>query len=288
MEPISALGISHILARQLFFSVCFILFRYQSVEDIISEVFEEFNFLRESGLLQFWKCIGYLDSEDIGCNLVLLDKPFRLTDQNHEELKNYRRKSHDNVIRFVGAQKKVTGNWFAGRAAQTGIADHRTKDLVHSHHYQQYAEAAGMGQCVLPVFYVVGDRKKLAGVIELVTSVPKESYVEDFNQLVHLLGGRGLESSYMGKTIKVQYDDMIKFNLPISAKFTDLLKEVTNRFQELKYKHVCIKYKSNHRISNDEDLQKCMKESNSKGEAFIRMFIEHVGGTCDCTSGEII
>nr|XP_043610491.1 uncharacterized protein LOC122582198 [Erigeron canadensis] len=286
MEPINALDNSHVITRLLSIGVCFLLFRYQSVEEIISLVFEEFNFYKEPGLLQFWKCIRSLDSEDIGCNLLLLDEPFRLADQNHEEVLMYRRKSHDNVIRFVGTQNKVIGNWFAGRAAQTGIADHRTKDLVRSHHYQQYAEAAGMGQCVLPVFYDVGDRKELAGIIELVTSVPKESYVEDFNQLVHLLQRRGLKSSFMGKTIKVQYDHMIKFNLPFSAKFTDLLTEVTKRFHELKNKRVCIKYKdtkSNQLISSDADLQKCMKESSSNGEAFIRMFVEHVDGTCDCT-----
>nr|XP_043617308.1 uncharacterized protein LOC122589130 [Erigeron canadensis] len=263
-------------------SVCFV-FPCQLVEDIVSRVFEEFNFFQESGLLQFWKCTVSDVSEDSGYNVVLLEKPFRLTDQNHEGLKNYRRKCHDNVVRFVGKQIKINGNWFAGRAAQTEIADERTKDLVCSHHYQQYAEAAGMGQCVLPVFYDKGNGKELIGIIELVTSEPKESYVDDLNQFVHLLKGRGLKSSYMGKTIKVHYDGfgIVKFTLPISAKFTDLLKELRERLP-LKDNYGCIKYEdtiSNHRISNDEDLQKCMKKSSSKGEACIRMFVDHVDGT---------
>ncbi|XP_076894698.1 protein NLP2-like [Bidens hawaiensis] len=135
-----------------------------------------------------------------------------------------------------------------------------------------------MGQLVLPVYYDLGSGNEPVGVIEFVTPVPKESYFEDFEQIHKLLKVEGLKSTYMGKTIKVKYnDDMIKFTLPLSVKFTDLDNNVTQRFAELKNQKFCVEYEDTEDnclpISSDEDLQVCMAKSSSKGAKLIRMTV---------------
>ncbi|KAM0059183.1 putative PB1 domain-containing protein [Helianthus debilis subsp. tardiflorus] len=170
------------------------------------------------------------------------------------------------------------GNWLPGRAAQTKIADHRTIHYVLDQEDRYSADVGSKGQLVLPVFRDQGDGNKLVGIIEYVTLEPKESYVEDFEQIHNLLKDEGLNSTYMGKTIKVEYDDdLIKFTLPLSAKLTDLHKEVKKRFLKLKPQNLCFEYKDTEGnrlpISSDEDLHACMAESSSRGEKFIRMRI---------------
>ncbi|KAI7732718.1 hypothetical protein M8C21_001896 [Ambrosia artemisiifolia] len=247
--------------------------RVQRVESIF-RTFKRFSFGKESGFLQFWECIKF-DSEDIGFNLTLTDEILMSTQDN--ELEDYRRRCLQNRCRFVGLETNV-GNWLAGRAAQTKIADHRTIHHVPNQEDQHSADIGGKGQLVLPVFYDLGAGNKLVGIIEYVTLEPKESYVEDFEQIHNLLKDEGLKSSYMGKMIRLVYDDeMIKFTLPLSAKCTDLHREVTKRFRELKHQKFRVEYDDTEGnrlpISSDEDLRVCMAESSSKGARFIRMCV---------------
>ncbi|KAD3641690.1 hypothetical protein E3N88_30914 [Mikania micrantha] len=78
-----------------------------------------------------------------------------------------------------------------------------TKHYVLGQDDQHSADVGARGQLVLPVFFDEGAGNKLVGVIEYVTTVRKESYVEDFEQIHNLLKDKGLKSTYMGKTIKV-------------------------------------------------------------------------------------
>ncbi|KAJ0666340.1 putative PB1 domain-containing protein [Helianthus annuus] len=237
-----------------------------TTESIVREVFSKSNFRKEPGLLQFWACITPSDSEDIGCYLTLTEQPYMLTRDHEGLLQDYRRRCLENYYPFVGVETKV-GNWLPGRAAQTRIADHRTIHHALNPEDQHPADVGGKGQLVLPVFRDQGDGNKLVGIIEYVTPVPKESYDQRLN------------STYMGKTIKVEYDDyLIKFTLPLSAKLTDLRGEVIERFPELKRQQEwCVEYKDTEGnrlpISSDEDLQVCMAESSSKGAKLIRMCV---------------
>ncbi|KAM0000070.1 putative PB1 domain-containing protein [Helianthus debilis subsp. tardiflorus] len=237
-----------------------------TTESIVGEAFDKFNFHKEPGLLQFWACITPSDSEDIGCYLTLTEQTYMLTQDHEGLLQDYRRRCLVNHYPFVGLETRA-GNWLPGRAAQTRIADHRT-----IHH------VGGKGQLVLPVFHDQGDGNKLVGIIEYVTPVPKESYVEDFEQIHNLLKDEGLNSTYMGKTIKVACNHIIKFTLPLSAKFTDLRREVIKRFPELKkQQELFVEYDDPEGnrlpVSSDEDLQVCMAESSSRGAKFIRMCV---------------
>ncbi|GKC80478.1 PB1 domain-containing protein, partial [Tanacetum coccineum] len=66
------------------------------------------------------------------------------------------------------------GNWFAGRVAETWVADHRTKHVMLNQDYQYADEASGMGQLVVPVYFNhSGARLKFVGIIEFVTTQPK-------------------------------------------------------------------------------------------------------------------
>ncbi|KAD3641713.1 hypothetical protein E3N88_30937 [Mikania micrantha] len=251
------------------------------VKSIVGEVFEGFNFHNESGLLQFWACSTDPDSKEIGCNLVLTGLTCNPTQD--QGLEDYRKRCLEKQYPSVGIETSV-GNWLAGRAAQTGIADQRTKHHVLGQDDQHSADVGAKGQLVLPIFFHEGAGNKLVGVIEYVTTVRKESYVEDFEQIHNLLKDKGLKSTYMGKTIKVVYDgDMVKFRLPLSAKFTELHTEVTKRFTDLEHKKFSIKYEDNKGIilpiSSDEVLRGCIKDSSSKGANFIKMHVslEHVG-----------
>ncbi|KAD3641681.1 hypothetical protein E3N88_30905 [Mikania micrantha] len=251
------------------------------VKSIVREVFESFNFHNESGLLQFWACSTDPDSEEIGCNLVLTDLTCNPTQD--QGLEDYRKRCLEKQYPFIGIESSV-GNWLAGRATQTGIADHLTKHYVLRQEDQHSRDMGARGQLVLPVCFDEGVGNKLAGVIEYVTTVRKESYVEDFEQIHDFLKDKGLKSTYIGKTIKVVYDGhMIKFRLPLSAKFSDLHTEVTKRFADLEQKKFCVNYEDNKGIilpiSSDVVLWGCMKDASSKGANFIKMHVslEHVG-----------
>ncbi|KAD3641682.1 hypothetical protein E3N88_30906 [Mikania micrantha] len=162
-------------------------------------------------------------------------------------------------------------------------SDHRTKHYVLGQDDQHSADVGARGQLVLPVFFDEGAGNKLVGVIEYVTTVRKESYVEDFEQIHNLLKDKGLKSTYMGKTIKVVYDGhIIKFRLPLSAKFIDMVREVTKRFTGLEHKKFQVEYADKKGIffpiSGDEVLQDCMNDSSLKGANFIKMHVslEHI------------
>ncbi|KAJ0427808.1 hypothetical protein HanHA300_Chr17g0639201 [Helianthus annuus] len=157
-----------------------------TTESIVREVFSKYDFRREPGLLQFWACITPSDSEDIGCYLTLTEQPYMLTRDHEGLLQDYRRRCLVNHDPFVGLETKV-GNWLPGRVAQTRIADHRTIHHALNPEDQHPADIGGKGQLVLPVFRDQGDGNKLVGIIEYVTPVPKESYVEDFEQIHNLL-----------------------------------------------------------------------------------------------------
>ncbi|KAM0059604.1 putative PB1 domain-containing protein [Helianthus debilis subsp. tardiflorus] len=250
-----------------------VLIQQVPILESIDRTFRSFNFGNGSGLLQYWECTPS-ELENIGCNLMLTDQTFMSTPD--EGLEDYRRRCLENRHRFVGLETSV-GNWLAGRAAQTGIADHRTIHHVLNQEDQHSADLGGKGQLVLPVFYDQGAGNKLVGIIEFVTPVPKECYVEDFEHIHDLLKDEGLKSEYLGKTIKVEYNDMIKFTLPLSAKLTDLHSKVTERFTDLEHQEFRVEYNDNEGnrlpISSDEDRRVCLAESSSKGAKFIRMYV---------------
>ncbi|KAD3641712.1 hypothetical protein E3N88_30936 [Mikania micrantha] len=173
------------------------------IESVLREVFGKFNFCEESGLLQFWACRTDPNSEEIGCNLVLTHLTCNPTQD--QGLEDYRKRCLEKQYPFIGIETSV-GNWLAGRAAQTGIADHMTIHHVVDQDDQHSADVGARGQLVLPVFFDEGAGNKLAGVIEYATPVRKESYVEDFDQIKNLLKDKGLKSTYMRKTIKVVYN----------------------------------------------------------------------------------
>ncbi|PWA71977.1 PB1 domain-containing protein [Artemisia annua] len=264
-----------------FLFMAYILYSDESLDSSIKRVIETFDFHGESGLIQFWRCSPLGDPNDIGCCLRLADQ-FCLSTLHNNRLMDYRTTC---FLRnpFIGLQTNV-GNWFAGRAAQTGVGDHRTRHAVLNHDHLYVDEASGMGQLVVPVYSNnLGDGLKFVGVIELVTTQPKESYVADFNRIHDLLMMVNLTSTYMGKMIKVKYDDnMVKFTLPFWAKLTNLQEQVTTRFKELKNKTFCIKYedtnRNRHSILSDQDLEFCIGESISNRTTVIRMFVDHLVG----------
>ncbi|GJX00194.1 hypothetical protein Tco_0184107 [Tanacetum coccineum] len=197
---------------ELIYALWFLFMDYISYSDAkldsgVKRVFQTYDFQGESGLLQFWECNTHEGTNDIGCSLTLTDQFYKC--------------GH-------------LGIWFAGRAAQTGVADHRIRHVVLNHDHQYIDEASGMGQLVVPVYFNhPGAGMKLAGIIELITTQPKETYVADFNQIHNLLMRENLTSTYMGKTIKVEYNHhIVKFQLPFSAKLPDLQKQVTMRYKE--------------------------------------------------------
>ncbi|KAD3641685.1 hypothetical protein E3N88_30909 [Mikania micrantha] len=135
-----------------------------------------------------------------------------------------------------------------------------------------------MGQLVLPVFFDEGAGNEFAGVMEYITPVRKECYIEIFELIHNILKDEGLKSTYMGKTIKVVYNgNTIRFTLPFSAKFTDLHTELTMRFTQLQHQIYRVEYNNTEGIplpiSGDDDLRICMTESSSRGAKFIRMFV---------------
>lgn len=270
MEPIYALW---------FLFMDYISYSDAKLESRVKRVFHTYDFQGESGLLQFWECSTHEGTNDIGCSLTLTDQ-FCMSNIHDNRLLDYRMRCFDNSNRFIGQQTNV-GIWFAGRAAQTGVADHRTRHVVFNQDLNQYIdEASGMGQLVVPVYFNhLGAGMKLAGIIELITTQPKESYVADFNQIHNLLMRENLATKYMGKTIKVHYNHhIVKFQLPFSAKLPDLEKQVTMRFKEWENKTLCIKFedtnRNRHSILSDHELEFCVAESISSRTSVIRMYIE--------------
>ncbi|PWA42643.1 PB1 domain-containing protein [Artemisia annua] len=255
--------------------MAYILYSDTNLVSRVKSVFDAFDFQGESGLLQFWKCGRLRDPEDIGCSLKLSDHCCVSTIHDNR-LTEYRMRCFSKNP-CIGQQTNV-GNWFAGRAAQTGVADHRTRHVVLNQDHQFVDEASGMGQLVLPVYFnYPGDGLKLAGIIEFVTTQPKQSYVADFNQIKNLLMMVNLASTYMGKMMKVKYDHMVKFTLPFSAKLPELLEQVKMRFQELENKTLCIEYEdtnhNRHSISSNQDLKFCIDDSILFRTTVIRMFV---------------
>ncbi|KAD3641635.1 hypothetical protein E3N88_30859 [Mikania micrantha] len=215
------------------------------------------------------------DSEDLGCNLVLTDLTCNPTQD--QGLQDYRNRCLERQYPFVGRITNV-GNWLVGRVAQTGIADHRTEHHVLDQDDQHSADVGAMGQLVLPVFFDESAGNEFAGVMEFVTPARKECYIEIFELIHNILKDEGLKSTYMGKTIKVVHNgNIIKFTLPLSAKFTDLHTEVTMRFTQLQHQIYRVEYNNTEGIrlpiSCDDDLRICMTESSSRGAKFIRMFV---------------
>ena len=165
--------------------MAYIIYTDETLDSRIKRVLDNFDFQGESGLLQFWRCSSLGDADDIGCSLTLADQ-FCLSIIHGNRLMEYRMRC---FLRnpFIGLETNV-GNWFAGRAAQTGVGDHRTRRVVLNQNHQYVDEASGMGQLVVPVYSNnLGDGLKFAGIIELVTTQPKESYVADFNRIQDLL-----------------------------------------------------------------------------------------------------
>ncbi|KAL8266947.1 hypothetical protein R6Q59_004291 [Mikania micrantha] len=245
------------------------------MESILREVFRKFNILNISGLFQFWACIRDPDSEEVGWNLMLTDLACNPTQD--QGLEDYRKRCLERHYPFVGRTTSV-GNWLPGRAAQTLIADHRTTHHVLDQEDQHSRDVGAGGQLVLPVFINEGAGNKLVGIIEYITSERKENYIQDFEQIHNILQDAGLKSTYMGKTIKVVYNgNMIRFTLPLSARFTDLHAEVTMRFKKLEHQIYRVEYYNTEgiriSISSDENLQICMAESSSRGAKFIKMFV---------------
>ncbi|GKB54504.1 hypothetical protein Tco_0905257 [Tanacetum coccineum] len=176
---------------ELIYALWFLFMDYISYSDAkldsgVKRVFQTYDFQGESGLLQFWECNTHEGTNDIGCSLTLTDQ-FCMSDIHDNRLLDYRMKCFDDSNRFIGQQTNM-GIWFAGRAAQTGVADHRIRHVVLNHDHQYIDEASGMGQLVVPVYFNhPGAGMKLAGIIELITTQPKETYVADFNQIHNLL-----------------------------------------------------------------------------------------------------
>ncbi|GJS71390.1 hypothetical protein Tco_0704231 [Tanacetum coccineum] len=82
---------------------------------------------------------------------------------------------------FIGRETNV-GNWFAGRVAQIRVAYHRTKHVMLNQDNQYVDEPSRMGQLVVPVYFNhSGAGLKLAGIIESVTTQPKQCYVVESN-----------------------------------------------------------------------------------------------------------
>nr|GEV38319.1 hypothetical protein [Tanacetum cinerariifolium] len=231
MEPIYTLW---------FLFMAYISYSDAKLDSRVKRVFHTYDFQGESGLLQFWECSTHEGTNNIGCSLTLTDQ-FCMSNIHDNRLLDYRMRCFDNSDRFIGQQTNV-GIWFAGRAAQTGLADHRIRHVLNQDH--QYIEETS-----------------------------------DFNQVHNLLMRGNLTSTYMGKTVKVEYNHhIVKFQLPFSAKLPDLQKQVTMRFKEWENKPLRIIYEDTnrncHSIISDHELEFCIAESISSRTSVIRMYIE--------------
>ncbi|PWA85637.1 PB1 domain-containing protein [Artemisia annua] len=251
--------------------------------------FKEVNRHGEPTLIQYYECSPPLDPEYNGFSVTLRDK-LVVYNEYSVELERYHKICYKLGCRVVGQDTKVE-NWLAGRAVQTRVADQGTTRVRvdKSDHV--------LGLFVMPVFLNRVTHKQTVGIIELVTIVPKESYVEDFFQIHKLLKDEGLDSKGMEKTIKVHHKGLIvKFKLSISAKFKDLQKEVMERFKILKHKRYLIEYQDRNGnslpIISDADLKVCIKESVSQERTVIKIIWEYMidreNGTLFCNLWYVI
>ncbi|GJS78441.1 PB1 domain-containing protein [Tanacetum coccineum] len=175
----------------------------------------------KSASLLYWKNTAVGN----GWSLKVAD---HLSNREERGLKNY----IDSRIAYGDVWPNTWGQYdcFAGLAAQTRVSHERTDN--------QYQF---LGQLVMPVFRYVGTHEVLVGVIELVTFFPKDSYIEEFNQINMLLKREKLATA---KKIKIDYgDDTI---------WTSWLPRT---------------------ISTDADLRACLADASSMGSLTIRMFI---------------
>ncbi|GJZ71479.1 PB1 domain-containing protein, partial [Tanacetum coccineum] len=152
-------------------------------------------------------------------------------------------------------------DWLAGLCAQTKFPYERTDKTCQF-----------FGHLVMPVFRYVGIQEILVGVIALVTYIPKESYIDEFNQINKLLKGEKLATA---KKIKLDYmGDKIMFSLPLKSGTTYLWRNVTERFNTLNQGALQIMYYdyygSLRTISTDADLQACLADPNSMGKLAIK------------------
>ncbi|PWA36404.1 PB1 domain-containing protein [Artemisia annua] len=237
----------------------------------VAKKFKEVNLHGVPTLLQYYECCPPLDPEYNGFTVILRDQPV-VYNKYHVELERYHKNCYKQGCRVVGQDTKVK-SWLAGRAVQTRVADQGTTRIRVDNSDHE------LGLFIMPVFLNRVTHKQTVGIIELVTIVPKESYVEDFFQIHKLLKDEGLDSKGMGKTIKVHHKDLIvKFNLSISADFKDLQKEVTERFKTLKHKRYLIEYEDRDGnslpIIRDAHLKACIKKSVSQESTVIKMSVK--------------
>ncbi|GKC33624.1 hypothetical protein Tco_1046008 [Tanacetum coccineum] len=130
---------------ELIYTLWFLFMAYISYSDAkldsrVKRVFHTYDFQGESGLLQFWECSTHEGTNNIGCSLTLTDQ-FCMSNIHDNRLLDYRMRCFDNSDRFIGQQTNV-GIWFAGRAAQTGLADHRIRHVVLNQDHQYIDETS--------------------------------------------------------------------------------------------------------------------------------------------------
>lgn len=145
----------------------------------VANKFKEVNLHGVPFLFHYYECSPPLDPEYNGFTVTLRDQPVAYN-KYHVELDRYHNNCYKQGWRVVGQDTKVE-NWLAGRAVQTRVADQGTTRVRvdKSDHV--------LGLFVMPVFLNRVTHKQTVGIIELVTIVPKESYVEDFFQIHKLL-----------------------------------------------------------------------------------------------------
>nr|GEY28685.1 hypothetical protein [Tanacetum cinerariifolium] len=219
---------------------------------------QKFNFQGKSASLLYWKNTAVGN----GWSLKVAD---HLSNQEERGLKNY----IDSRIAYGDVGPNTWGQYdcFAGLAAQTRVSHERTDN--------QYQF---LGQLVMPVFRYAGTHEVLVGVIELVTFFPKDSYIEEFNQINMLLKREKLATA---KKIKIDYgDNTIMFSLPLESGTTYIWKNVTERFNTLNHRAFQIMYRDYYgyprTISTDADLRACLADAGSMGSLTIRMSIVRI------------
>ncbi|PWA65689.1 PB1 domain-containing protein [Artemisia annua] len=224
----------------------------------IKKVMQKFNFEEKSASLLYWK------NTEVG-NRWSLKVAGHLSNREERGLKDY----VDSRIACgdVGPNTWGHHDCFAGLAAQTRVTHQRTDNP-----YQF------LGHLVMPVFRYAGTQEILVGVIELVTYIPKDSYIEEFNQINMLLKGEKLATA---KKIKIDYGgNTVWFSLPLESGTTYLWKNVTERFNTLNQRAFRIMYSDYYgyprTISTDADLRACLVDPGSMGSLKIRMFIVRI------------
>ncbi|KAD3641645.1 hypothetical protein E3N88_30869 [Mikania micrantha] len=202
-----------------------------TTESILREVFRKFIFLNKSGLFQFWACCTVPDSEESRCNLVLTGLTCNPTQD--QELEDYRNTCLENHYPSVGRETNV-GNWLAGRAAQTWIADHRTTHHVLDQEDQHSRDVGARGNCYLDLYVLIIPMP----LFRLDTQVISEFLTAKFTDLHTEVTTRFTQLQH--QIYRVEYNNTEGIRLPILG---------------------------------DDDLWIGMAESSSRGAKFIRMFV---------------